>query len=138
MKINLNINYNTERDLIDLAYVKEDRLNSSIKISINYDEISEGKIINKTSLMAEEGLTNFVQTAKLFNIKTNSLTEFLIEHDLIYRDENKTLIGVERFVDDGLLEKRPYYRNKHSGSQTLITLKGRIHIARMLGFRYID
>ena len=71
-------------------------------------------------------LTNFRETAKELNYPPKKFVEFLISHKYIYRDKRGKLLPYEN-KNDGLFEVRECFneKTKWSGTQTLVTPKGR-------------
>ncbi len=71
-------------------------------------------------------LTNFRETAKELECKPKKFVEFLIERKYIYRDKRGKLLPYEN-KNDGLFVVRECFNEKTqwSGTQTMVTLKGR-------------
>ncbi|MBO5969521.1 MAG: phage antirepressor KilAC domain-containing protein [Clostridia bacterium] len=71
-------------------------------------------------------LTNFRETAKQLGIKQGQFVNWLLEHKYIYRDKRGKLLPYAGKGDD-LFEIRECFndKTKWSGTQTLITPKGR-------------
>ena len=68
-------------------------------------------------------LTNFRDTAKELHIKQKEFITFLIERKYIYRDTHGKL--KPSASSEGLFELKEYTKSNHSGTQTLVTPKGR-------------
>ena len=71
-------------------------------------------------------LTNFRETAKMLEVKERAFLKFLLEKKYIYRDKRgKLLPSADK--NDGLFEVKECIneKTKWSGTQTLITPKGR-------------
>ena len=68
-------------------------------------------------------LTNFRDTAKELHIKQKEFIAFLIERKYIYRDTHGKL--KPSASSEGLFELKEYTKSNHSGTQTLVTPKGR-------------
>lgn len=71
-------------------------------------------------------LTNFRETAKQLEVGEKKFINFLIEHKYIYRDKRGKLMPYAD-KNKGLFEVKETYndKTKWSGTQTLITPKGR-------------
>ena len=70
------------------------------------------------------GLTNFRDTAKLLGVSEKAFIFFLIDKKYIYRDQKGTLKPVAKYV--GIyFELKEWVRGEKTGSQTLITAKGK-------------
>lgn len=71
-------------------------------------------------------LTNFRETAKQLGCKEKNFVQFLIDKKYIYRDKRGKLMPYAK-KNDGLFEVKECFDNKTkwSGTQTLITPKGR-------------
>lgn len=72
-------------------------------------------------------LTNFRETAKQLEVKPKAFVAELIRLKYIYRDQRGKLMPYQPHVADGLFEVKECYSEKNtwSGTQTLITPKGR-------------
>lgn len=77
-------------------------------------------------LVARNTLTNFRETAKQLGVKEKVFIRFLLEKKYIYRDKRGKLMPYTA-QNDGLFEAKGYYneKTKWSGTQTLVTPKGR-------------
>lgn len=70
------------------------------------------------------GLTNFRDTAKLLGVSEKAFIFFLIDKKYIYRDQQGTLKPVAKYV--GIyFELKEWVRGEKTGTQTLITAKGK-------------
>lgn len=71
-------------------------------------------------------LTNFRETAKQLEVKEKDFISFLIDHKYIYRDKRGRIMPYAE-KNSGLFEIKESYneKTKWSGTQTLITPKGR-------------
>ena len=77
--------------------------------------------------LVERGtLTNFRETAKLFDVREKEFINFLIDKKYIYRDKKGKLVPYAN-KNNGLFATKETYNEKTdwSGTQTLITPKGR-------------
>ena len=83
-------------------------------------------------LVDRNTLTNFRETAKQFGIAPKKFVSFLVENKFIYRDKRGRLLPAEG-KNYGLFEVKECVndKNKWSGTQTLITPKGR-EVLRLL------
>lgn len=72
-------------------------------------------------------LTGFRETAKEFGIGQKTLIRFLLDSRYLYRDQKNRLMPYAPYVDSGLFAIKEYVNdwNQWSGTQTLITPKGR-------------
>lgn len=77
-------------------------------------------------LVERNTLTNFRETAKELGVPPKKFTAFLLEKKYLYRDRRGKLLPTEA-KNDGLFEVKESYneKTKWSGTQTLITPKGR-------------
>lgn len=69
-------------------------------------------------------LLNFRDTAKELKVKEKPFIKFLLDNKYIYRDSRNKLKSYAEYVPD-LFEYKEFTKGKVSGSQTLITPKGR-------------
>ena len=71
-------------------------------------------------------LTNFRETAKQLGVKQNEFIKFLLDKKYIYRDQRGKIMPYAK-KNDGLFEVKECAneKTKWSGTQTLITPKGR-------------
>lgn len=77
-------------------------------------------------LVERNTLTNFRETAKELGVPPKKFTTFLLDKKYIYRDRRGKLLPTEA-KNEGLFEVKESYneKTKWSGTQTLITPKGR-------------
>ena len=86
--------------------------------------IAEPKVQYFDKLVERNLLTNFTTTAKEFGIKRKDLIDYLLDNGYIYRDQRGNLLPYATHVPH-LFEVKEYCKDHHSGTQTLITPKGR-------------
>ena len=86
--------------------------------------IAEPKAQYFDKLVERNLLTNFTTTAKEFGIKRKDLIDYLLDNGYIYRDQRGNLLPYATHVPH-LFEVKEYCKDHHSGTQTLITPKGR-------------
>ena len=86
--------------------------------------IAEPKAQYFDKLVERNLLTNFTTTAKEFGIKRKDLIDYLLDNGYIYRDQRGNLLPYAVHVPH-LFEVKEYCKDHHSGTQTLITPKGR-------------
>lgn len=77
-------------------------------------------------------LVNFRTTAKELGIKPMRFTQFLLDKKFVFRDTKQVIHPMQPFVHSGLFEIKEFCRNGHSGTQTLITPKGRQYFMELL------
>ena len=96
------------------------------------NEIMKPKADYFDRLVDRNTLTNFRETAKQFGIAPKKFVSFLVENKFIYRDKRGRLLPTEG-KNYGLFEVKECVndKNKWSGTQTLITPKGR-EVLRLL------
>ena len=96
------------------------------------NEIMKSKADYFDQLVDKNTLTNFRETAKQFGIAPKKFVSFLVENKFVYRDKRGRLLPIEG-KNDGLFEVKECVndKNKRSGTQTLITPKGR-EVLRLL------
>lgn len=96
------------------------------------NEIMKPKADYFDRLVDRNTLTNFRETAKQFGVAPKKFVAFLIENNFVYRDKRGRLLPAEGKNDD-LFEVKECIndKNKWSGTQTLITPKGR-EVLRLL------
>jgi len=96
------------------------------------NEIMKPKADYFDRLVDRNALTNFRETAKQFGIAPKKFVSFLVENKFIYRDKRGRLLPAEG-KNYGLFEVKECVndKNKWSGTQTLITPKGR-EVLRLL------
>lgn len=90
------------------------------------NQIMQPKADYFDELVERNTLTNFRETAKELGIPPKKFVDFLLEKKFIYRDKKGKLLPYEA-KNDGLFEVKETFNEKTqwSGSQTLITPKGR-------------
>ena len=86
--------------------------------------IAEPKVQYFDKLVERNLLTNFTTTAKEFGVKRKDFVAYLIDNGYIYRDQRGNLLPYAVHVPH-LIEVKEYCKDHHSGTQTLITPKGR-------------
>ena len=86
--------------------------------------IAEPKAQYFDKLVERNLLTNFTTTAKEFGVKRKDLIDYLLDNGYIYRDQRGNLLPYATHVPH-LFEVKEYSKDHHSGTQTLITPKGR-------------
>ena len=86
--------------------------------------IAEPKVQYFDKLVERNLLTNFTTTAKEFGVKRKDFVAYLIDNGYIYRDQRGNLLPYAVHVPH-LFEVKEYCKDHHSGTQTLITPKGR-------------
>lgn len=98
-------------------------VNSSLKVE---NTILQPKADYFDELVDRNLLTNFRETAKQLEIKEKDFIGFLIKHKYVYRDKRGKLLPYAD-KNNGLFEIKECYneKTKWSGTQTLITPKGR-------------
>ena len=77
------------------------------------------------------GLTNFRDTAKLLGVSEKAFIFFLIDKKYIYRDQKGTLKPVAKYVGT-YFELKEWVRGEKTGTQTLITAKGKEHFLELI------
>lgn len=77
------------------------------------------------------GLTNFRDTAKLLGVSEKAFIFFLIDKKYIYRDQKGTLKPVAKYVGT-YFELKEWVRGEKTGTQTLITVKGKDHFLELI------
>ena len=86
--------------------------------------IAEPKVQYFDKLVERNLLTNFTTTAKEFGVKRKDFVAYLLGNGYIYRDQRGNLLPYAVHVPH-LFEVKEYCKDHHSGTQTLITPKGR-------------
>ena len=76
------------------------------------------------NLLERNLLTNFRDTAKEIGLKQNQLINLLLENGYLYRDQRNKLKPYAEHVPD-YFEIKDYENNGHTGTQTLVTPKGK-------------
>ena len=69
-------------------------------------------------------LSNFTITAKEFGIKRKDLIDYLLTNKYVYRDAHGNIVAYAAHVPT-LFEIKEFAKEKHAGTQTLITPRGR-------------
>lgn len=77
------------------------------------------------------GLTNFRDTAKLLGVSEKAFIFLLIDKKYIYRDQKGTLKPVAKYVGT-YFEIKEWVRGEKTGTQTLITAKGKDHFLELI------
>ena len=77
-------------------------------------------------------LTNFTITAKEFGIKRKDLIDYLLVNKYVYRDAHGNIVAYAAHVPT-LFEIKEFAKEKHAGTQTLITPRGRETFRLLLG-----
>ena len=77
-------------------------------------------------------LTNFTITAKEFGIKRKDLIDYLLINKYVYRDAHGNIVAYAAHVPT-LFEIKEFAKEKHTGTQTLITPRGRETFRLLLG-----
>ena len=102
------------------------RLNIAVsKLTVD-NQIMKPKADYFDELVDRNLLTNFRETAKQLGCKEKNFVQFLIDKKYIYRDKRGRIMPYAK-KNDGLFEVKECFDNKTkwSGTQTLITPKGR-------------
>ena len=86
--------------------------------------IAEPKVQYFDKLVERNLLTNFTTTAKEFGVRRKDFVAYLLDNGYIYRDQRGNLLPYAVHVPH-LFEVKEYCKDHHSGTQTLITPKGR-------------
>ena len=86
--------------------------------------LAEPKVEYFDALVNRNLLLNFTTVAKELGVKRKVLIGYLLENNYIYRDANNNLLPYAVHVPH-LFEVKEYCKDHHSGTQTLITPKGR-------------
>ena len=84
------------------------------------------------NLVERNLLTNFTITAKEFGIKRKDLIGYLLANKYVYRDAHDNIVAYAAHVPT-LFEIKEFAKEKHAGTQTLVTPKGRETIRLLLG-----
>lgn len=77
-------------------------------------------------------LINLRDTAKEFNKPPQAFNDWLVRKKLLYRDIKNQLKPYAKALTDGFFELKEYATAKSSGTQTMVTPKGRSHIQSLL------
>ena len=94
--------------------------------------IAEPKAQYFDNLVERNLLTNFTITAKEFGIKRKDLIDYLLINKYVYRDAYGNIVAYAAHVPT-LFEIKEFAKEKHAGTQTLITPRGRETIRLLLG-----
>lgn len=81
-----------------------------------------------------DGAFGVRETAKALGVKQNWFVDFLLDHKYLYRNQSGKLMPYAKHVDSGLFCLKETFNDKTNwtGTQTLITLKGREAFCRMI------
>lgn len=104
--------------------------NASLSVDL---EIARPKAEYFDELVDRNTLTNFRETAKQLGVPPKKFVDFLLDHKYIYRDKRGKLMPYE-MKNKGLFEIKECFNKKSrwSGTQTLITPKGRETIKQLM------
>ena len=94
--------------------------------------IAEPKAQYFDKLVERNLLTNFTTTAKEFGIKRKDLIDYLLSNKYVYRDAHGNIVAYATHVPT-LFEIKEFAKEKHAGTQTLITPCGRETFRLLLG-----
>lgn len=94
--------------------------------------IAEPKAQYFDKLVERNLLTNFTITAKEFGIKRKDLIDYLLVNKYVYRDAYDNIVAYAAHVPT-LFEIKEFAKEKHAGTQTLITPHGRETFRLLLG-----
>ena len=94
--------------------------------------IAEPKAQYFDKLVERNLLTNFTTTAKEFGIKRKDLIDYLLSNKYVYRDAYGNIVAYAAHVPT-LFEIKEFAKEKHAGTQTLITPCGRETFRLLLG-----
>lgn len=128
--------------LIKLATQLKEEKDKNKQLEIENSQLAVAKQIMQPKadyfdeLVDRNLLTNFRETAKQLEVKEKEFVKFLIEKKFIYRDKRGKLMPYAD-KNNGLFEMKETYneKTKWSGTQTLITPKGR-ETFRLLFLKY--
>lgn len=128
--INLETAWNTPEMIMSRALKMAEKQISKLQL-VNSDLTVKNQIMLPKAeyfdeLVERNTLTSFRETAKELRIKERDFIQFLFEKKYIYRDKKGKLMPYAD-KNDGLFELKECYneKTKWSGTQTLITPKGR-------------
>ncbi len=128
--INLETAWNTPEMIMSRALKMAEKQISKLQL-VNSDLTVKNQIMLPKAeyfdeLVERNTLTSFRETAKELRIKERDFIQFLFEKKYIYRDKKGKLTPYAD-KNDGLFELKECYneKTKWSGTQTLITPKGR-------------
>lgn len=102
------------------------------KMEANNATMIEYYITLNMALVERNLLTNFTITAKEFGIKRKDLIDYLLTNKYVYRDAHGNIVAYAAYVPD-LFEIKEFAKEKHAGTQTLITPRGRETFRLLLG-----
>lgn len=111
------------------AYADEVEAHEQTKQTLT---IAEPKAQYFDKLVERNLLTNFTITAKEFGIKRKDLIDYLLINKYVYRDAHDNIVAYAAHVPT-LFEIKEFAKEKHAGTQTLITPRGRETIRLLLG-----
>ena len=111
------------------AYADEVEAHEQTKQTLT---IAEPKAQYFDNLVERNLLTNFTITAKEFGIKRKDLIGYLLANKYVYRDAHDNIVAYAAHVPH-LFEIKEFAKEKHAGTQTLVTPKGRETIRLLLG-----
>ena len=127
----------TDDELIAKALIATQRILQQREARINSLEVENSALAVDKAIMQPKAayfdelverntLTNFRETAKQLGIRQKDLITFLLEKKYIYRDKRGKLMPYAN-KNNGLFEVKECYneKTKWSGTQTLVTPKGR-------------
>ena len=103
------------------AYADEVEAHEQTKQTLT---IAEPKAQYFDNLVERNLLTNFTITAKEFGIKRKDLIDYLLTNKYVYRDVRGNIVAYAAHVPT-LFEIKEFAKEKHAGTQTLVTPKGR-------------
>ena len=103
------------------AYADEVEAHEQTKQTLT---IAEPKAQYFDNLVERNLLTNFTITAKEFGIKRKDLIDYLLVNKYVYRDAYDNIVAYAAHVPT-LFEIKEFAKEKHAGTQTLVTPKGR-------------
>ena len=103
------------------AYADEVEAHEQTKQTLT---IAEPKAQYFDNLVERNLLTNFTITAKEFGIKRKDLIDYLLVNKYVYRDAHDNIVAYAAHVPT-LFEIKEFAKEKHAGTQTLVTPKGR-------------
>ena len=94
--------------------------------------IAEPKAQYFDNLVERNLLSNFTITAKEFGIKRKDLIDYLLVNKYVYRDAYDNIVAYAAHVPH-LFEIKEFAKEKHAGTQTLITPHGRETFRLLMG-----
>lgn len=75
--------------------------------------------------------TNLRTTAKELDVPERRFVRFLLERRYVYRTPSGCVLPYAKGSNEGLFCVKDFCRNGHTGSYTLVTLKGKLHFAEL-------